>query len=134
MTKESDFRVQPAALTRAMREAARERPSAPISRAVTGTERLQTVNRAFQVSVAVKKHHNKNAQLWVSQRYATLLKKEGSQPALRPSWAMDDPRARLKRQAELGVAHKLAKRLERVEQASKRMLGKTADRERGLGE
>ncbi len=132
--KDVDFRMPPQSLTRAMRGAAAEPSTPKLERPDKPVDRLDIVGRAFQVSVAVKRHHDKHAQLWVSQRYADLLRNEGSAPAMRPSWAMDDPKARLKRKAELEVAHKLANRLDRVERTARRMLGRSVDRDRGLGE
>lgn len=99
----------------------------------TVDDRLKIAVKTHTTALHVKAHHAKHEQLWVSRRYAELLQKQGAHPELRPNFAQDDPKARIKRQAQMEVAHKLATRLHRVEQAGKRMLGVDVTRDRDLG-
>lgn len=121
--------------TPAFQRAAREQDVGS-TRQVVAHDRLAIAIKTHETALKVKAHHAKHAQGWVSQRYGDLLRKEALTPQLKPSFALDDPKPRIKRQAEVAVAHKLAMRLQRVDDIGRRMLGAQADRgrDRGRGE
>ena len=121
--------------TPAFERVAREQDSRP-TRTLTVDDRLAVAKKTLRTALHVKAHHAKNAQAWISQRYGDLLRKDALTPQLKPSFALDDPKPRIKRQAEMEVAHKLAKRLQRVEDIGRRMLGGhvARGRDRGRGE
>jgi hypothetical protein len=117
MTEKSTL-VRP---TPAFQRAARAQAVEP-SQKLTPTDRLAIAIKTHETALKVKAHHAKHAQAWISQRYGDLLRKEALTPQLKPSFALDDPKPRIKRQAEMAVAHKLAMRLQRVNDIGKQML------------
>lgn len=131
MTEKSKL-VRP---TPAFQRAVKEQDGRP-ARKLTADDRLVIAKKTLDTALHVQAHHAKHAQAWISQRYGDLLRKEALTPQLKPSFALDDPKLRIKRQAEMEVAHKLAKRLQRVEDIGRRMLGGqiARGRDRGRGE
>ncbi|NJS14844.1 MAG: hypothetical protein HC788_09810 [Sphingopyxis sp.] len=79
-------------------------------------------DRAAKAVERLSARHEANEARLVAQRFTKLLKADRNEPALKPSWAVDDKRSWLHRAAKYQVAREFEKRIDRVNKVADRMI------------
>jgi hypothetical protein len=105
-------------------------PLTPSFQTAKGDAHAPLPDKAERVLSRCDAHYEKHRDKWIAKRYETLLLKEGTQPALRPSWAQDDRKAHLYRAATSLVQRKQQMRLQKINTTARRMMGYDRD---GIG-
>ena len=96
-------------------------PSFNAANSKTASE-LVIRDRAAKAIERLTARHEACEPRLVAQRFTKLLKADRNEPALKPSWAMDDKRSWLHRAAKYQVAREFEKRIERVNKVANRMI------------
>lgn len=96
----------------------------PEGRAVINERVSHIEAKRARVAERAEAHFEKHREKWTASKYRDLLARDAPAPALKPSWAIEDPSARLMRAAKHLAERRHAGTLKRIQVAADRMSGR----------